>query len=59
MSYEKKSSKSTVWKYFEVSKKDIGFCICLLCKAILFREGNCAKTFTTSAISRHLKKKHL
>ena len=28
MSSEKKSSKSTVWKYFEVSKKDIRFCIC-------------------------------
>ncbi|XP_065654893.1 zinc finger BED domain-containing protein 4-like [Hydra vulgaris] len=53
------SFKSTVWKYFEVSKKDIRFCICLLCKAILSRGGYCPKTFTTSVIRRHLKKKHL
>ena len=59
MSSEKRSSKSTVWKYFEVSKKDIRFCICLLCKAILSSGGNCPKTFTTSAIRGHLNKKHL
>ena len=57
MSSEKKSFKSTVWKNFEVFKKDIRFCICLLCKAILSRGGNCLKTFTTSAIRHHLKRK--
>ncbi|XP_065667566.1 zinc finger BED domain-containing protein 4-like [Hydra vulgaris] len=56
MSSEKMSFKSTVWKYFEVSKKDIRFCICLQCKVILSRRGNCPKTFTTSVIRRHSKK---
>ena len=49
---------SIVWKYFSINDKDKTTCICNLCKAVISRGGKSAKTFTTSNMMNHLRKKH-
>ena len=50
--------KAVIWNYFVVSERNERFAVCQLCRENVSRGGKTIKTFGTSNLIDHLKKKH-
>ena len=50
--------KAAIWNYFEIFADDERFCICNLCSERVSRGGKTAKTFNTTNLIEHIRKKH-
>ena len=50
--------KAVIWNYFIVSERNERFAMCLLCQENVSQGGKTIKTFGTSTLIDHLKKKH-
>ena len=50
--------KAVIWNYFVVSKRNERFAVCQLCQGSVSRGGKMMKTFGTSNLIEHLKKKY-
>lgn len=51
-------SKSVVWKYFSVKACDNSFAVCNSCKSSIKRGGKDKRSFTTTNLQNHLRRKH-
>ena len=50
--------KAVIWSYFVVSERNKRFAVCQLCNENVSRGGKTMKTFGTSNLIDHLRKKH-
>ena len=50
--------KAVIWNYFLVSERNENFSVCQLCNENVSRGGKTVKTFNTSNMIDHLRKKH-
>ena len=50
--------KAIIWDFFTVSKDSDKFASCSICKDLVSRGGSCVKSFNTTNLIDHLKKKH-
>ena len=51
--------KAPIWDYFKIVADDEKYCICSVCSERVSRGGKTAKTFSTSNMIDHIRKKHL
>ena len=51
--------KTVVWDYFNISNESDKFASCAVCKDCVACEGSCVKSFNTTNLINHLKKKQL
>ena len=50
--------KAVIWDFFTVSEDSDKFASCSICKDLVSRGGSCVKSFNTTNLIDHLKKKH-
>lgn len=50
--------KAVVWDYFNINDESDKFASCAVCKDRVSRGGSCVKSFNTTNLIDHLKKKH-
>ena len=50
--------KVVIWDFFTVSEDSNKFASCSICKDLVSRGGSCVKSFNTTNLIDHLKKKH-
>ena len=51
-------TKVIIWSYFVVSERNERFAVCQLCNENVSQRGKTIKTFGTSNLIDHLRKKH-
>ena len=50
--------KAVIWDFFTVSEDSDKFASCSICKDLVSHGGSCVKSFNTTNLIDHLKKKH-
>ena len=50
--------KAPIWDYIKIVAADEKYCICSVCSERVSRGGKMAKTFNTSNMIDHVRKKH-
>ena len=50
--------KAPIWDYFKIVADDEKYCICSVCSKRVSRGGKTVKTFNTSNMIDHIRKKH-